>query len=140
MDLWIILIFVALLVIVAILGCHIATYLGMGFTGMFQNYINRYIDSRLKERIKSIEKKHLMVEGIQSNRFEKFAVEYSNNYEIKDAWSEFNDYLVWNSNRLNDIKSKLNALSNMRKMMGMTSGGTELWFSDRRPGLTKFSR
>lgn len=142
MDFWFILIFTGLIVIVAIFSCHIATYFGVGCTGIFQNYIKKYIDAMLKEKIELLEKEYFShrTEGIQTNGVvEKFAVHYSNNYEIKDAWDEFKEYVIWDCNRLDGIKSKLEALSAMRKMK-ITSGGTELWFNDRRPGLTKISR
>jgi len=124
-------------VIVTIVSCHIATYLGVGFSGMFQNYINRYINGKLKDKIELLEKRRSI--DYKMKGIEKFAVDYSSNHEIKDAWNEFNNYLLWNQAALDDIKSRLDALYITRKMK-MTSGGTKLWFGDRRPGLTKSSR
>jgi len=137
MDYWFILILTGLIVIVTIVGCHIATYLGVGFSGMFQGYINRYIDGKLKDRIELLEERAGRVEN--EGVIERFAVDYSNNPEIKNAWNEFNNYLLWNQSALDDIKSRLDALY-IRRKMKMTSGGTELWFGDRRPGLTRSSR
>lgn len=129
--------------IIAIVSCYLATYLAVGFDRLFRNYMNKYMDEKLREKIEFLEKRYFDACGVKRVRnegiIEKFAVHYSDDYEMKDVRGEFSEYLEWNCAAMDGIKSRLECLCNARRM-NMTSGGSELWFKSRRPGLAKFER
>jgi len=86
----------------------------------------------IKEVSRILEKKD-MLEGHEV--FEKFSKRYTDDKEFQDIYEKFKEYLDKNDKRiLEDIKSKLKKLGNMRKWQ--TSGGSgNLWYKDRRPGI-----
>jgi len=65
---------------------------------------------------------------------EKFSKRYFNDRELQNICKDFRSYLkTRDSDELERIKSTLNRLKDIRKRE--TSGGTRLWFKDRRPGV-----
>jgi len=66
--------------------------------------------------------------------FKKFSVRYSDDTKLVRIYNEYSKYLKSRDpEKLDEIKSTLNRLKDIRKRE--TSGGTRLWFKDRRPGV-----
>ena len=66
--------------------------------------------------------------------FKKFSVRYSDDIKLMCICNEYSKYLKSRDpEKLDEIKSALERLKVTRKRE--TSGGTRLWFKDRRPGV-----
>lgn len=64
----------------------------------------------------------------------KFSKRYSEDADLQRIFNEFKAYLeTRDDGELKKIKTALKRLTSIRK--SETSGGTRLWYKDRRPGL-----